>query len=225
MVPVFNEESSIKPVIQYFGKLNALCELVFIDGNSSDNTANLLRQNGFTVINAKQANRGAQLVQGALQITGDIVLIHHFDSRLPEDFSQLIEQALESHDWGRFDVQLDSNDWRIRTVEAAMNLRSRLTGIATGDQAMFMRKSVLLAHAEELNNYPLMEDIFLSRQLKQSTPPACLKAKVVSSARYWEKNGVIVSVLKMWAFRLLYFFGMSPQSLYRLYYGKQSHHA
>ena len=225
MVPVFNEEQSINRAVQYFKILNDTCELVFIDGNSSDKTASLLAQHGFTVINANHANRGAQLAQGALHSSGDILLVHHFDSRLPENFLELIEHAIRSHDWGRFDVHLNSNDWRIRVVETTMNMRSRITGIATGDQAMFMQKSALLACAEELKNYPLMEDIYLSKQLKQSSPPACLRAKVVSSARYWQNNGVAVSVLKMWAFRLLYFFGMSPQTLYRMYYGKKSSHA
>ena len=222
---MLNEEDSINHAIQYFKRLNDACELVFIDGDSADNTVNLLIQHGFKVIKAKQANRGAQLVQGALHTTGDILLLHHFDSRLPENFCELIEHALESHDWGRFDVRLDSNDWRLRIVETAMNLRSRITGIATGDQAMFIRKNVLLAYTDELENYPVMEDIYLSKQLKQSSSPACLRAKVVSSARYWQNNGVIVSVVKMWTFRLLYFFGMSPQTLYRLYYAKQSSHA
>ena len=225
VVPVLNEEQSINHSIQYFSKLNDTFELVFIDGNSSDGTVELLIQNNFTVIKVQQANRGAQVIQGALHSTGDILLIHHFDSRLPNNFWESIEHAMELHDWGRFDVRLDSNDWRIRIVETAMNLRSRLTGIATGDQAMFMRKKALLAHAKELEKYPIMEDIYLSKQLKQNTFPACLRAKVVSSARYWQKNGVIFSVLKMWAFRLMYFFGIAPQTLYRLYYRKQSRHA
>ena len=220
IVPVFNEEQTISQVSDYFQQLNTSCELIFVDGNSADATVNALIQNQFKVINAEQSNRGAQLYKGALHAGGDILVFHHLDSRLPDNFATLINNATALHSWGRFDVQLDSQDWRMRLVETAMNMRSRLTGIATGDQAMFVRKETLLSYAGDLDDYPVMEDIYLSKQLKKVSKPACLHERVVSSARYWQKNGVVTSIMKMWLFRLLYFFGMPPQKLYRLYYGK-----
>lgn len=220
IVPIFNEEQTIAQVSDYFQQLNTFCELIFVDGNSTDATVNVLIQNQFKVINAEQSNRGAQLYKGALHASGDILLFHHLDSRLPDNFATLINNATALHSWGRFDVQLDSQDWRMRLIETAMNMRSRLTGIATGDQAMFVRKETLLSYAGDLEDYPVMEDIYLSKQLKKISRPACLRERVVSSARYWQKNGVVTSIMKMWLFRLLYFFGMPPQKLYRLYYGK-----
>ena len=221
IVPVLNEEQTLASALDYFRLLRETCELVFVDGNSSDNTAAVLVQHGFFVINNSNANRGAQLYSGAEQASHENLLFHHFDSRLPKNFLNLITQALQSRAWGRFDVRLDSPDWRLRLVETAMNTRSRWTGVATGDQAMFMHKSALLACAGELQRYPVMEDIYLSKQLKKVSLPACLRARVLSSARYWHHNGVVRSTLKMWALRLLYFFGMRPQTLYRLYYGKR----
>ena len=218
IVPVFNEEQSVMCALDYFQSLSESCELIFVDGHSSDNTAALLNQQGFTVANTEQTSRGAQLYKGAIQATGEILLFHHLDSRLPDNAINLIYKSMRLYIWGRFDVQLDSEDWRIGLVAKMMNLRSRLTGIATGDQAMFMRKDTLLAHASDLHEYSVMEDIYLSKQLKKSSKPACIRTPVVSSARYWEKNGIIRSILKMWTLRLLYFFGMSPKRIYTLYY-------
>ena len=220
IVPVYNEEQTIKDSLVYFQRLGETCELIFVDGNSSDNTAALLIQNGFTVIGVEEASRGAQLYKGIKHAAGEIILFHHFDTRLPENGLDLIYQSMRLYTWGRFDVQLDSKDWRLRLVQKAMNLRSRWTGIATGDQAMFARKDTLLAYANNLNEYPIMEDIYLSKQLKKITRPACIDTAVVSSARYWEKNGITASILKMWMFRLLYFFGVSPRTLYAWYYSK-----
>ena len=225
IVPVLNEAHTIGHVLDYYVNLQKTSELIFVDGNSKDKTAQILSRHGFNVIATEFASRGAQLYQGALHASKEILLFHHFDSRLSNHFIELIQQALRTCDWGRFDVTLDSNDRWLRWVEQAMNLRSRITGIATGDQAIFVRKNTLLACAKELKEYPLMEDIYLSSQLKKNSRPACLHARVTSSARYWQNNGVIVSILKMWALRLLYFFGMPPQKLYRIYYGKQARRA
>lgn len=220
IVPVFNEELNFGDKLSYFKQLAKSCEVIFVDGNSTDQTIACLKQNGFTVINALQANRGAQLYKGILQTNGEYLLLHHLDSELPENALNLIEQALETRAWGRFDIRLDSYNWKIQIVQKMMNLRSRWTGIATGDQAMFMRKDVCLKFADNLENYPVMEDIYLSKQLKKSTKAAFISAPVVSSARYWETHGVLRSVIKMWMLRSLYFFGMSPSTLYKLYYRK-----
>lgn len=220
IVPVYNEEQTIRDACAYFKRLSESCELIFVDGNSTDDTAALLSKNEFVVINAEQANRGAQLYKGVMHAAGEIILFHHFDTRLPENGLDLIYKSMRLYTWGRFDVQLDSKDWRIRLVQKAMNLRSRWTGIATGDQAMFARKDTLLAYANDLKEYPIMEDIYLSQQLKKITRPACIDTTVVSSARYWEKKGIIISILKMWVLRSLYFFGVSPKTLYGWYYSK-----
>ncbi len=222
IVPVFNEEQNFANKLSYFQQLAKSCEVIFVDGNSTDQTIECLQQYGFTVINALQANRGAQLYRGILQTNGKYLLLHHLDSELPANALNLIEQALQIHDWGRFDIQLDSHNWKILIIQKMMNLRSRWTGIATGDQAMFMRKDVCLKYAKNLQNYPVMEDIYLSKQLKKSTKPAIITIPVVSSARYWETHGILRSIVKMWVLRSLYYFGMSPKTLHKLYYRKSS---
>jgi hypothetical protein len=115
--------------------------------------------------------------------------------------------------WGRFDVRIDGRHPLLKVVAGAMNLRSRLTGIATGDQAMFVRRDVFPGFPE----IALMEDIALSRTLKRIGPPACVREKVVTSGRRWESRGVLRTIFLMWRLRLLYFFGASPEALAKKY--------
>lgn len=122
--------------------------------------------------------------------------------------------------WGRFDVRLSGEQWWARMIEFAMNLRSRLTGIATGDQAIFVRRGVFgrLGGFPEL---PLMEDIAISRRLKRLARPICLRARVTTSSRRWETQGWVRTVLLMWRLRLAFALGVSPARLVRLYYPQQ----
>jgi len=122
-------------------------------------------------------------------------------------------KSLKSHIWGRFDVEIDSRHSLLKAVACAMSLRSRLTGIATGDQAIFVRR-------EAFGGFPeiaLMEDIAFSKAMKRRGPPACLYARVATSARRWERRGVLRTIVLMWRLRLMYFFGAHPEDLARLY--------
>jgi hypothetical protein len=125
----------------------------------------------------------------------------------------LIVSSLRENTWGRFDVQIDSPDPLLRVVAVAMNLRSRLTGIATGDQAIFARREAF----DGFPDIPLMEDIAFCKAMKRRSPPACLRERVSTSARRWERNGVLRTVLLMWRLRLAYFLGASPDELARRY--------
>ena len=170
-----------------------------------------------TLVSATRG-RAHQMNAGAAAASGDVLLFLHADSRLPSEAMRLVELAVTGnrHVWGRFDVRLDGTDWRLRVVAAAMNLRSRLTGIATGDQAMFARRSVF----EQLGGFPqqaLMEDIELSRRLLAISRPACIQARAVTSARRWEARGVGRTILLMWWLRLAYWCGASPERLAQRY--------
>ena len=157
--------------------------------------------------------RAAQMNRGLKTCKADTVLFLHADTRLPGDARAAIAEGIErGGTWGRFDVRLDSSRFPLPLVSFFMNLRSRLTGIATGDQAIFVRREVM----ESVGGYadiPLMEDIELSRRLKKIAPPLCVGSRATTSARRWESEGVTRTILKMWALRLLYFAGVSPSRL------------
>jgi hypothetical protein len=136
--------------------------------------------------------------------------------RLPQGADRMLQEALGGRRWGRFDVALDSPRPLLALVGATMNLRSRLTGIATGDQALFVRRDAF----ESAGGYaeiPLMEDVELSARLRRLGRPACLRARVRVSARRWEARGALRTILLMWRLRLAYFLGADPARLAERY--------
>ena len=221
VIPILNEESKIKDNLSYFDLLRKNCELIFVDGGSKDCTVSLLKNNNQNVITSPYVGRGAQLSFGAENTNkfSKYLLFLHVDSRLPDNFMELINDHLNNHEWGRFNTKLDSNKFICKVITCSMNLRSHITGIATGDQAIFVAKNSYLEHINAMKNHPIMEDIYLSKILKKKHGyPAVIKSHVTTSARYWLKNGIMRTIIRMWKFRLLYFFGASPKKLYKLYY-------
>ena len=187
-------------------------QVIVADGGSGDGTRELAAPLADCVILAPRG-RAAQMNAGAAAANGDALLFLHADTRLPADADALILRALEKVLWGRFDVRIDAVHPLLRVVAFAMNLRSRLTGIATGDQAIFVRR-------EAFRGFPviaLMEDIAFSKAMKRRSRPACLREKAVTSGRRWERNGVLRTILLMWRLRLAYFLGASPDELARRY--------
>ena len=187
-------------------------EVIVVDGGSSDATARLAAPLADRVIAAPRG-RAAQLNAGAAAAAGDALLFLHADTRLPPEADRLVAQALRVHAWGRFDVAIDSDDPRLAVIAFFINRRSRLTGIATGDQAIFVRR-------DAFPGFPpiaLMEDVAFSRSMKRVSPPACLAARVVTSARRWERDGVARTVLHMWRLRYDYWRGADPDELARRY--------
>src|SRR6267143_357066 len=187
-------------------------EVIVVDGGSDDGTASLAAPACDRLLIAARG-RALQMNTGARAARREALVFLHADTRLPERADELILAALARASWGRFDVRIASRRPLLGVVACAMNLRSRLTGIATGDQAIFVRRDAF----PDFPEIPLMEDVALSRLLKRGGPPACLRSRVTTSARRWEAHGVLRTILLMWRLRLLYALGAAPQRLARDY--------
>jgi rSAM/selenodomain-associated transferase 2 len=220
VMPVLNEAAEIEAALRALAPLRARGrEVIVIDGGSADETRGLAEPLADRVIAAPRG-RAAQMNAGAAVANGEVLLFLHADTRLPENADKLVRDALASSHrvWGRFDVGF--TDGALPLIAWMMNLRSRFTGIATGDQAMFMTRDVF----ERAGHFPeiaLMEDIALSARLKRLSRPICLPARVTASPRRWQKHGTTRTVLTMWRLRLAYFFGARPNALAAIYgYGQ-----
>lgn len=192
-------------------------ELIVVDGGSTDGSLALAQLWTDYALPAPRG-RASQMNFGATLATSEVLLFLHADTRLPEDAAWKILDGLSDnrHEWGRFDVQLSGRHPLLRVVEYTMNLRSRLTGIATGDQAIFVRRS-LFERVGGFPDIPLMEDIALSRLLRKHGMPLCLRDRVLTSSRRWEHKGVLRTILLMWRLRLLYALGVPAEKLARHY--------
>ncbi len=218
IIPVWNEEKNIAKSLQTLQSLRLLGhEVIVVDAGSSDNTPVIAHPFVDRLIIIKKKERATQQNIGAKQAKNNILLFLHADTLLPENAITLIQQAIhKKYVWGRFNVCFTHSAWIFRIIATLMNWRSCLTGIATGDQGIFVQRDVFL----QLGGFakiPLMEDIELSQRLKSLTRPSCLKASVLTSSRRWEQQGVIKTILLMWGLRLAYFMGVSPQRLSQYY--------
>ncbi len=218
IIPVLNEVTLIAQNLSTLQPLRAAGhELIVVDGGSSDDTIALSEPLADQVIRCSRG-RGRQLNAGAKIARGEILLFLHSDSLLPKGADQLIIREMEKsgRNWGRFDVRLSGRHFLFRLVELLMNLRSRITCIATGDQAIFVKKKLF----ETVRGFPdidLMEDISMSKFLKRYGPPLCLWQKVLTSGRRWQRNGILGTILLMWFLRLAYFYKADPARLAQIY--------
>ena len=218
VMPALNESAGILAALQALAPLLARgAQLLVADGGSQDDTVALARTGGAQVIGAP-LGRALQMNAGAQQASGDILLFLHADTRLPLDADRLIAQTIANGPqvWGRFDVRIEGKPRMLRVIAAFMNRRSRWTGIATGDQALFMTRAAFDA-VGGFPAQPLMEDIEISKRLLKLSRPACLRARVVTSGRRWETRGVWRTVLLMWRLRLAYWRGATPERLAERY--------
>jgi rSAM/selenodomain-associated transferase 2 len=222
IVPALNEAEGIAAVLTELALLrNRGHEVIVVDGGSSDKTAALSRGAADRVVAAPRG-RANQMNAGAALARGEVLLFLHADTRLPENADARMLQGLAASGraWGRFDVRIEGTSVLLPVIAFFMNLRSRATGIATGDQAIFVRREAF----ERAGRFPpleLMEDIALSRSLKRFSRPLCLADKAVTSGRRWERRGVLRTVLLMGWLRLRFFFGAAPASLARFYDGER----
>jgi rSAM/selenodomain-associated transferase 2 len=217
VIPVLNEAAGIGPALERLASLRRDdVELIVVDGGSGDNTKSLAAPHCDRVIAAPRG-RALQMNAGAAAATGDALLFLHADTQLPDNAYRLVLDGLAdgAHVWGRFDVTIDGPPM-LAVVAAMMNVRSRLTGIATGDQAIFVTRAAF----EKAGRFPkiaLMEDIALSARLKTLSRPLCLTARAATSGRRWQRHGVLRTILLMWRLRFAYWRGADPQDLARRY--------
>jgi len=217
VMPVLDEAAGIEAALRPLQALRRRgVELVLVDGGSADDTPGLAAGWVDACLYAPRG-RASQMDAGARRARSGILLFLHADTILPEEADSLVRAAIEAGaQWGRFDVRIAGRPAMLRVVAALMNLRSRLTGIATGDQAIFVTRAAF----ERIGGFPLqplMEDIEISRRLKAIGPPACLRAKVTTSGRRWERRGAWATILLMWRLRWRYWRGESPERLAQAY--------
>jgi rSAM/selenodomain-associated transferase 2 len=218
IVPVLDEAAGISSALEALRPFRQRgAELIVVDGGSRDNTMELARPLADRTIAAPRG-RGAQMNAGAALAKGDVLLFLHADTRLPPDADNLLLDALRdpAWQWGRFDVRIEGWHPLLGIIAGFMNWRSLITGIATGDQAMFVKRAAF----ESVGGFPdipLMEDVALSKRLKRIGRPLGLAAHVVTSGLRYEEHGAIRMILLMWWLRLAYFLGANPVALARRY--------
>jgi rSAM/selenodomain-associated transferase 2 len=217
VVPTLNEAGVIAAVLERLRRLRGAAEVIVADGGSEDGTCELARPLADRVIVAP-CGRASQMNAGARAAGGEVFLFLHADSALPEGADVLIRESIarRRRAWGRFDVTIAGSDPLLAVVSIMMNARSRLTGIATGDQAMFVTRAAFEA-VGGFPDIPLMEDVALSRRLKRVSAPACLRERVVTSGRRWERHGTLRTIVLMWRLRFAYALGVDPRRLARRY--------
>ena len=217
IMPVLNEAAGIEAALTELSPFRARgAELIVVDGRSNDKTVALARPLADHVLSAPRG-RAAQMNCGTTAARGDVLLFLHADTQLPDNADVLISDGLAraGRVWGRFDVRFGAGGL-LSLIAALMNIRSRLTGIATGDQAIFVTRAAF----DSAGGFPpiaLMEDIALSTRLKRISRPLCLRACVATSARRWQAHGVLKTVFLMWRLRLAYFLGADPARLAQRY--------
>lgn len=218
IVPVLNEAAGIVQALSALAPLRQRgVEVIVADGGSVDGTQALAGPFADRIVGSI-CGRAAQMNAGAAAANGSVLLFLHADTRLPDSADRVVLASIGDYRlaWGRFDVAIEGRSALLPLIATMMNIRSRLTGIATGDQAIFMTRAAFDA-AHGFPQIALMEDIEMTQRLKRLAACICLRPRAVTSGRRWDDNGPIRTVLLMWRLRLAYFFGAKPASLARQY--------
>lgn len=215
IIPALNEEEVVEKTLRYLTKVPDV-DVIVSDGGSMDRTLEVASR--YARIVTSRSGRGSQMNAGAREASGDILLFLHADTVLPENWKDEILLAMsdERVAGGAFSLRIDSDRPSHKIIAAAANIRSRLTSIPYGDQGIFARRSVF----EKLGGFrdiPIMEDVDLMQRLKRAGKVVLLKDKVMTSARRWEREGVVYTTLRNWLLITLYYIGASPERLYRFY--------
>lgn len=218
IVPIHNDHGHLNSLYEDLHEYPQL-EIVAVDSSSSDASRTISKD--FQVIVSERPGRGEQIALGALQSSRSWIWILHADSRVSRMNIEELSRAIVRCRWGRFDVHLAGNRPIYRVIERLMNLRSSLTSICTGDQGIFVQRSLI----QEIGGIPrqaLMEDIELSKRLRTIAKPYRVRNQLLTSVRKWESEGILATIVRMWVFRLRYFLGAHPDVLYQDYYGRES---
>lgn len=214
IIPVLNEADHIGACLQAL-PVDEHVEVIVVDGGSNDDT--VLFATPYATVLSCEPGRSKQMNAGAQNASGEVLLFLHADTVLPVDAIEQIQQCITAGaGWGRFDVRLSGNRLAFRVIERMMNWRSCITSVATGDQAIFVRRE-WFDQVAGFPDIPLMEDIALSKRLRRIQSAACIRQPVITSSRRWLQRGVTRTVLLMWKLRLYYFLGVSPQRLAAMY--------
>lgn len=218
IIPVLNESAALPLWLEHLSPLRDKgIEIIVVDGGSQDDSMTIASHWGAVVVAANRG-RAQQMNAGAAFAQGEVLLFLHADTTLPPDADHIIMAAMQHHKrpWGRFAVSIHGGSWMLFVVAFMMNRRSCFTGIATGDQAMFMTRKIFMKVAG-FPDLPLMEDITLSKNLLALSRPICLSERVVTSGRRWEKGGVWRTILLMWRLRWAYWRGVPASELVKIY--------
>lgn len=218
IIPVLNEAAGLPQLCEHLAPLQQQgAEVILVDGGSQDGSDRWIAAHGLRLVRAPRG-RAVQMNAGAAAARGDALLFLHADTRLPPRAWQRLQALLlpQTLAWGRFDVAIDGQAVTLRLVAWMMNARSRLTGIATGDQALFMTRAAFDA-VGGFPVQPLMEDIEISRRLRRLARPICLTERVHTSGRRWEQRGVWRTIFLMWRLRWAYWRGVPASQLAKAY--------
>jgi len=219
IIPCLNEEKIIRDTLLPLQNLRQRGhEIIIADGGSSDNTINVA-SNLYDQLATGEKGRALQMNSAAKLSSNDILCFLHADTFAPENLDTLIIDALHKSQkiWGRFNINLCGKHWLFRIIETSINIRSCISGVASGDQGIFVYRNVF----NKLNGFkviPLMEDIELSKRLRKKSHPVCITSTpLITSSRRWEKHGILTTVFLMWSLRLKYFMGVPAEQLENLY--------
>ena len=218
VTPVLNEEEGIMPFLKSLQVYrSSQVEIILVDGGSDDNTR-ALAEPWVDQLFQVPAGRAAQMNYGAKKAKGEVLLFLHGDTFLPDEAFEALDSFLNSAAlWGHFDLKLSGKHPLFRIIERFINVRSRLSGIATGDQAMFIKRTVFI-EMEGFPVIPLMEDVAFSSILKRQSAPLCINFPVMTDSRRWQQKGILKTVLLMWGLRFAFYLGVSPRRLHAWYY-------
>lgn len=215
IIPVYNEASQLDGSLKklFDGLESSEIEVILSDGGSTDNTLLIAEQYPCKILSS-EIGRARQMNTASHHANGEFLLFLHADSSLPDDW---LKQVQASQNWGFFPVKLSGRHWLLRIIESAINLRSRASKVATGDQGLYFRKS-FFADLRGFPDIPIMEDVAISKRAGGFSKPCIGRNPVVTSSRRWEQNGIVKTVFLMWGLRFAFWLGISPHRLHRIYY-------